>query len=188
MQQHLHNVDGAETRTLWINLGCRDTAGGTMATMRVVQISRPNGPLEVVERQIPEPGPGSVRIKVQACGICHSDSVTKEGLFPGIPYPRVPGHEVAGVIDAVGPSVAAWAPGQKVGVGWNGGYCGYCDPCRRGEFFACVRGQTGGSYARRGRPRCPSRAWPIQGRVAARSNSYQGIGTHRMLAGRSQYL
>jgi D-arabinose 1-dehydrogenase-like Zn-dependent alcohol dehydrogenase len=112
--------------------------------MRVAQVSRPNGPFELVERPIPEPGPGTVRIKVQACGICHSDSVTKEGLFPNISYPRVPGHEVAGVIDAVGPGVPAWQPGQKVAVGWNGGYCGYCDPCRRGEFFACVRGQTTG--------------------------------------------
>jgi D-arabinose 1-dehydrogenase-like Zn-dependent alcohol dehydrogenase len=109
-----------------------------MATMRVAQISRPNGPFEIVERQIPEPGPGSVRIKVQACGVCHSDSVTKEGAFPGIQYPRVPGHEVAGVIDAVGPGVAEWKPTQRVGVGWNGGYCGHCDHCRRGEFFACV--------------------------------------------------
>jgi D-arabinose 1-dehydrogenase-like Zn-dependent alcohol dehydrogenase len=88
-----------------------------------------------------------VRIKVQACGICHSDSITKEGLFPIITYPRVPGHEVAGVIDAVGPGVLGWQPGQKVGVGWNGGYCGYCDHCRRGEFFACVRGPiTGVTY------------------------------------------
>jgi D-arabinose 1-dehydrogenase-like Zn-dependent alcohol dehydrogenase len=115
-----------------------------MATMRVVQVSRPNGPLEIVERPVPEPGTGSVRIKVHACGICHSDSVTKDGLFPGIQYPRVPGHEVAGVIDAVGPDVPGWEPGQRVGVGWNGGYCGYCDHCRRGEFFACVRGQTTG--------------------------------------------
>src|SRR5712675_549592 len=115
-----------------------------MKTMRVVQVSRPNGPFEIVERGIPEPGAGSVRIKVLACGICHSDSVTKEGLFPGIQYPRVPGHEVAGVIDAVGSGVAGWEPGQQIGVGWNGGYCGYCDHCRRGEFFACVRGQTTG--------------------------------------------
>jgi D-arabinose 1-dehydrogenase-like Zn-dependent alcohol dehydrogenase len=103
--------------------------------------------LEIVERPVPEPGPGTVRIKVQACGICHSDSVTKEGLFPNIQYPRVPGHEVAGTVDAVGPGVPGWERGQKVGVGWNGGYCGYCDQCRRGEFFACVRGQvTGISY------------------------------------------
>src|SRR5499427_220454 len=116
-------------------------------TMRVVQVPRPNGPLEIVERPIPEPDAGTVRIKVLACGVCHSDSVTQEGLFPGIEYPRVPGHEVAGVIDAVGPGVGGWEPGQRVGVGWNGGYCGYCDHCRRGEFFACVRGQvTGISY------------------------------------------
>jgi D-arabinose 1-dehydrogenase-like Zn-dependent alcohol dehydrogenase len=112
--------------------------------MRVAQVSRPKGPLEIVERPIPEPVAGSVRIKVQACGICHSDSLVKEGLFPGITYPRVPGHEVAGVIDAVGPGVPGWQRGQRVGVGWNGGYCGYCDPCRRGEFFACVRGQITG--------------------------------------------
>jgi D-arabinose 1-dehydrogenase-like Zn-dependent alcohol dehydrogenase len=112
--------------------------------MRVVQVSRPNSPFEIVERPIPEPGAGTVRIKVLACGICHSDSVTKEGLFPGIQYPRVPGHEVAGVIDAVGPGVPGWQPGERVGVGWNGGYCGYCDHCRRGEFFACVRGQSTG--------------------------------------------
>ncbi|MBV8076444.1 MAG: alcohol dehydrogenase catalytic domain-containing protein, partial [Planctomycetaceae bacterium] len=115
--------------------------------MRVAQVARANGPFEIVERPIPEPDPGTVRIKVQACGICHSDSLTKEGAFPGIQYPRVPGHEVAGVVDAVGPGVAGWEPGQKVGVGWNGGYCGSCDHCRRGEFFACARGQiTGISY------------------------------------------
>jgi D-arabinose 1-dehydrogenase-like Zn-dependent alcohol dehydrogenase len=115
-----------------------------MAMMRVAQVSRPKGPFEIVERQIPEPAAGAVRIRVQACGVCHSDSITKESLFPGIQYPRVPGHEVAGVIDAVGPGVAGWESGQRVGVGWNGGYCGYCDHCRRGEFFACVRGQTTG--------------------------------------------
>src|ERR1700678_2494636 len=115
-----------------------------MPKMRAVQIPRAGGPLEIVERDIPEPGPGMVRIRVQACGICHSDTVTKDGLFPGIQYPRVPGHEVAGVVDAVGSGVAGWEPGQRVGVGWNGGYCGYCDHCRRGEFFACVRGQVCG--------------------------------------------
>ncbi len=115
-----------------------------MATMRVAQVPRAKESFEIVERKIPEPGAGTMRIKVQACGICHSDSLVKEGLFPGIQYPRVPGHEVAGVIDAVGPGVAGWEAGQKVGVGWNGGYCGYCDPCRRGDFFACVRGQITG--------------------------------------------
>jgi D-arabinose 1-dehydrogenase-like Zn-dependent alcohol dehydrogenase len=112
--------------------------------MRVVQVTRPKEPFQTVERPIPEPGAGAVRIRVLACGICHSDSLTKEGLFPGIQYPRVPGHEVSGVIDAVGAGVLGWEPGQRVGVGWNGGYCGYCDQCRRGEFFACVRGQTTG--------------------------------------------
>src|SRR3954452_20253716 len=118
-----------------------------MDIMRVAQVSRPKGRLELVERPVPEPGTGTVRIRVLACGICHSDSITKDGLMPGIQYPRVPGHEVAGVIDAVGPGVLGWEPGQRVGVGWNGGYCGYCDPCRRGEFFACVRGHiTGVTY------------------------------------------
>src|SRR5271156_2222993 len=108
-----------------------------MPKMRAVQVSRLGGPLEMVERDIPEAGQGFVRIKVQACGICHSDSVTKDGLLPGIQYPRVPGHEVIGLIDAVGPNVPRWKVGQRVGAGWNGGYCGYCDSCRRGNFFAC---------------------------------------------------
>ena len=108
-----------------------------MSKMRLVQVTRPNGPLEIVEREIPEPGAGQVRIKVEACGICHSDSMTKEGLWPGIQYPRVPGHEVAGIIDAVGAAVAGWKEGQRVGVGWHGGHCGYCDSCRRGDFVTC---------------------------------------------------
>jgi D-arabinose 1-dehydrogenase-like Zn-dependent alcohol dehydrogenase len=108
-----------------------------MPKMRAVQVSSPKGPFEIVEREIPEPGPGSVRIKVQACGVCHSDSITKEGLFPWIQYPRVPGHEVIGLVDAVGPNTRRLTQGQPVGVGWNGGYCGYCDACRRGNFFAC---------------------------------------------------
>ena len=108
-----------------------------MAKMRVVQVARPKGPLEIVEREIPEPDAGMVRIKVQACGVCHSDMLTKDGIIPGIQYPRVPGHEVVGLIDAVGPGVPRWTPGLQVGVGWNGGYCGYCDSCRRGNFFAC---------------------------------------------------
>ncbi len=108
-----------------------------MKKMRVVQVSHPNGPLELVEREIPETVPGSVRIKVQACGICHSDSFTIEGTFPGIQYPRVPGHEIAGIIDAVGSGVAGWTVGQRVGVGWHGGHCGHCDSCRRGDFVTC---------------------------------------------------
>ena len=108
-----------------------------MSRMRAVQVSRPNGPFEIVEREIPGPGAGSVRIKIQACGICHSDSITKEGRWLGLQYPRVPGHEVVGVIDAVGAGVAGWTTGQRVGVGWHGGHCGRCDSCRRGDFFAC---------------------------------------------------
>jgi D-arabinose 1-dehydrogenase-like Zn-dependent alcohol dehydrogenase len=108
-----------------------------MSKMRVVQVTRANGTFEIVEREIPQPAAGLVRVKVEACGICHSDAMTKEGLFPGIQYPRVPGHEIAGVIDAVGASVAGWAKGQRVGVGWHGGHCGYCDSCRRGDFVTC---------------------------------------------------
>ncbi|HWC99047.1 MAG TPA: alcohol dehydrogenase catalytic domain-containing protein [Candidatus Sulfopaludibacter sp.] len=108
-----------------------------MSKMRAVQVSSANGPLELVEREIPEPGPGTLRLKVQACGVCHSDSLTKGGQMPGIVYPRVPGHEVVGVVDAVGAGVAGWKTGERAGVGWNGGYCGYCDNCRRGNFFAC---------------------------------------------------
>ncbi len=108
-----------------------------MPTMRVIQVSRPGGPFELVERPIPEPGAGQVRIKVEACGVCHSDSFAKEGQWPGIQYPRVPGHEVAGVVDAVGAGVAGWMPGRRVGVGWYGGHCGHCDSCRRGDFLTC---------------------------------------------------
>jgi D-arabinose 1-dehydrogenase-like Zn-dependent alcohol dehydrogenase len=115
-----------------------------MSKMRVVQISQPNGSFELIEREVPEPRVGEVRIKVEACGICHSDSLTKEGTFPGIQYPRVPGHEVAGIIDTVGEGVAGWTKGQRVGVGWHGGYCGHCEPCRRGDFFACEWGQVTG--------------------------------------------
>jgi D-arabinose 1-dehydrogenase-like Zn-dependent alcohol dehydrogenase len=115
-----------------------------MSKMRVVQIAQPNAPFELVEREIPGPAAGQVRIKVEACGICHSDSLTKEGTYPGIQYPRVPGHEVAGIVDAVGAGVVGWTEGQRVGVGWHGGYCGHCEPCRRGNFFACVWGQVTG--------------------------------------------
>jgi len=108
-----------------------------MPTMRAVQVTSPKGPLEIVEREIPTPGPGLVRVRVQACGICHSDTLVKEGLWPGLKYPRVPGHEVVGVVDAIGAGVLQWKRGQRVGVGWHGGNCGYCDSCRRGEFFAC---------------------------------------------------
>ena len=109
-----------------------------MAKMRAAQVPQAKGPFQIVEREIPEPGPGWVRIRVEACGICHADSYVKEGLWPGIQYPRVPGHEVAGVIDALGSGVAGWKPGQRVGVGWFGGNCGYCDNCRRGDFLFCT--------------------------------------------------
>ena len=108
-----------------------------MPKMRAAQIARPGGPFEIVEREIPQPGAAQVRNKVQACGVCHSDSLVKEGHWPGIQYPRVPGHEVVGTIDAVGAGVTQWKPGQRVGVGWHGGHCGYCDACRSGDFFAC---------------------------------------------------
>jgi D-arabinose 1-dehydrogenase-like Zn-dependent alcohol dehydrogenase len=93
--------------------------------------------LELVEREVPEPGPGQVRVRVEACGICHSDALTVEGLWPGLPYPRVPGHEIAGTIDAMGGGVLGWAVGDRVGIGWHGGHCGYCDSCRRGDFVTC---------------------------------------------------
>jgi D-arabinose 1-dehydrogenase-like Zn-dependent alcohol dehydrogenase len=106
--------------------------------MRVAQIARPNGPFEIVERPVPEPKPGWVRIKVQACGICHSDSLVKEGHWPGLQYPRVPGHEVIGIVDAVGEGAGQLKAGQRVGVGWHGGNCGLCDACRNGDFFGCT--------------------------------------------------
>jgi D-arabinose 1-dehydrogenase-like Zn-dependent alcohol dehydrogenase len=115
-----------------------------MSKMRAVQVTQPNGPFELVEREIPAPVAGQVRIRVEACGICHSDSLTREGTYPGIQYPRVPGHEVAGIVDAVGAGVVGWTEGQRVGVGWHGGYCGHCEPCRRGNFFACQWGQVTG--------------------------------------------
>jgi D-arabinose 1-dehydrogenase-like Zn-dependent alcohol dehydrogenase len=109
--------------------------------MRAAQVSRPGGPLELVERPIPDPGVGQVRIKVSACGICHSDAMTKDGLWPGMAFPRVPGHEVIGVIDAVGKDVPPrWTPGERVGVGWHAWHCGYCDACRRSNYFACQTG------------------------------------------------
>jgi D-arabinose 1-dehydrogenase-like Zn-dependent alcohol dehydrogenase len=111
-----------------------------MPKMKAVVVSAPGGPLEIVERDVPEPGAGWVRLRVEACGICHGDTLVREGHFPGLGYPRVPGHEVAGVIDAVGPEVAGWSLGQRVGVGWYAGSCGYCRMCRRGQFSACQTG------------------------------------------------
>ncbi|GAC1321425.1 MAG: alcohol dehydrogenase [Thermoleophilaceae bacterium] len=108
-----------------------------MAKMRAVQVAEANGDLELVERDVPEPGAGEVLVGVQACGICHSDAFAKEGTFPGVSYPLVPGHEIAGLIDAVGPGVEGWEVGQRVGVGWFGGNCGHCEPCRRGMLIDC---------------------------------------------------
>jgi D-arabinose 1-dehydrogenase-like Zn-dependent alcohol dehydrogenase len=105
--------------------------------MKVAQISKPGAAFQIVEREIPDPGAGQVRIKVQACGICHSDVLTKEGLIPGIQYPRIPGHEVAGVIDELGAGVSVWKKGQRVGVGWHGGHDNTCRQCRRGDFNHC---------------------------------------------------
>ena len=115
----------------------RVAAKPEVAPMKVAQISKPGGDFEIVKREIPEPDFGQVRIKVQACGVCHSDVLTKEGLWPGIQYPRVPGHEVAGIVDEVGAGVTAWKRGQRVGVGWHGGHDGTCRECRRGDFRNC---------------------------------------------------
>ncbi len=117
-----------------------------MARMKVVQVPKPGAAFEIVEREIPEPGPGQVRVKVNACGICHSDVLTKEGLYPGIQYPRSPGHEISGRIDAVGPGVKQWKSGQRVGVGWHGGHCFVCENCRRGDFILCVNGKVTGIH------------------------------------------
>jgi len=105
--------------------------------MRAVQVAKKGGAFELVERELPQPGPGEVRVKVQACGVCHSDSIAKDGLFPSVRYPIVPGHEIAGVIDAIGSGVIGWTVGTRVGVGWFGGHCGRCDPCRRGYLIDC---------------------------------------------------
>jgi alcohol dehydrogenase len=125
----------------------------TMVKMRAMVVPKRGAPFQLEEREAPEPGAHEVRLRVQACGVCHSDAVTVLGLFPGLQYPRIPGHEVIGLIDAVGPEVAGWKIGERVGVGWSPGSCGYCRRCRRGEAFACenVHGATGvsrdGGYA-----------------------------------------
>jgi D-arabinose 1-dehydrogenase-like Zn-dependent alcohol dehydrogenase len=115
-----------------------------MSSMRAVQVSSANGPFELVVRDAPTPGSRQVRVKVQACGVCHSDSFTKLGAFPGIKFPRVPGHEVVGLLDAVGSEVPEWKVGARVGVGWHGGHCGHCASCRRGDFLTCTTGQIPG--------------------------------------------
>jgi alcohol dehydrogenase/propanol-preferring alcohol dehydrogenase len=157
--EHLGTCGAAKTHALWKH-PIRGMKPGVeherrnvfMSKMRAVQVTHPNGPFEMVEREVPNPAAGLVRVKVQACGVCHSDSLTREGTFPGLQFPRVPGHEVVGTVDAVGAGVAGWAHGQRVGVGWHGGHCGHCESCRRGDFFACpTAGVTGissdGGYA-----------------------------------------
>ena len=115
-----------------------------VGTMKVAAISKPGAAFEIVEREIPAPGAGQVRLKVLACGVCHSDVVTKDGLLPGIQYPRVPGHEVVGLIDELGAGVSGWTKGQRVGVGWHGGHDGTCLQCRRGDFINCVNQKIAG--------------------------------------------
>ena len=115
-----------------------------MAKMRAVQVPGPNKPLELVQKEIPSPKRGTVRVKVQACGVCHSDSFTQQGAFPGMQYPKVPGHEIAGVIDALGEEAGDWKVGDRVGIGWHGGHCKICESCRRGDFMTCVRLQIPG--------------------------------------------
>src|ERR1700693_2809615 len=116
-----------------------------MPTMRAVQVAKAGGAFELVERPIPEPGPNEVRIKVEACGICHSDQIAKEGYWPaGVHYPRIPRHEVAGRIGDVGVGVTRWEAGQRVGVGWHGGHCFECTSCRRGDFINCENGEISG--------------------------------------------
>lgn len=114
-----------------------------MATMKAVQVTKP-GTFQLVEREVPEAGPGQVRVKVLACGVCHSDMFVQSGGFPGLVLPRVPGHEIAGVVDAVGAGVTAWKVGDRVGVGWHGGHCFQCDACRRGLFINCKEGKITG--------------------------------------------
>jgi D-arabinose 1-dehydrogenase-like Zn-dependent alcohol dehydrogenase len=114
------------------------------ARMTAAQISKPGGDFEIVEREIPSPARGQVRIKVSACGVCHSDIIAKVGGWPGLQYPRVPGHEVAGVIDELGEGVTSWTKGQRVGVGWHGGHDGTCIYCRRGDFINCMNEQVCG--------------------------------------------
>ncbi len=104
---------------------------------RAMQVPAAGGAFQLIEKEFADPGPGQVRIRVHACGVCHSDSLTKEGVWPGIQFPRIPGHEIAGVIDAVGPDVPLFKQGQRVGLGWHGGHCNYCPPCRRGDFILC---------------------------------------------------
>jgi D-arabinose 1-dehydrogenase-like Zn-dependent alcohol dehydrogenase len=111
-----------------------------------MQVPAPGGAFQLVNKEFPDPGPGQVRIRIQACGICYSDTLTKEGIFPGIQYPRTPGHEVAGVIDAIAADVPFFKVGQRVGLGWHGGHCNFCAPCRNGDFILCENGPIPGIH------------------------------------------
>ena len=115
-----------------------------MPKMKAVQVSKANAPFELVERDVPEPKRGQVRIKVEACGVCHSDMLVKSGAFPGLALPRVPGHEIAGVVDAVADGVTQWKKGDRVGVGWHGGHCFQCNACRKGLFINCENAKITG--------------------------------------------
>ena len=115
-----------------------------MPTMKAVQVSKPGAPFELVDREIPEAGPGQIRIKVEACGVCHSDAMVKAGAFPGLQLPRVPGHEIAGRVHAVGPGVTGWKTGERVGIGWHGGHCFRCTACRKGFFINCEQAKITG--------------------------------------------
>jgi D-arabinose 1-dehydrogenase-like Zn-dependent alcohol dehydrogenase len=115
-----------------------------MAKSRAVIVRKPGAPFEIVERDVPRPRAGQVRIRVEACGVCHSDVLVKEGMWPGIEYPRAPGHEIAGIVDEVGPEVVGWSKGDRAGVGWYGGHDGTCEQCRRGDFILCRRLRVAG--------------------------------------------
>jgi D-arabinose 1-dehydrogenase-like Zn-dependent alcohol dehydrogenase len=117
-----------------------------MQLMKAVQVNSPGAPFEIIQKEIPQPGNNEVLIKVEACGICHGDSIAKEGHFPGIKYPITPGHEVVGKVDKIGPLVTNWKPGQRVGVGWHGGHCNQCSSCRKGNFGACQNSLTTGIH------------------------------------------
>lgn len=115
-----------------------------MPKMKAMQVSKPSGPFELISRDIPDPGQGEIRVRVEACGVCHSDALAKSGAYPGLTLPRVPGHEIAGRVDAVGGNVTAWRPGDRVGVGWHGGHCFVCNACRKGLFINCEKAQITG--------------------------------------------
>ncbi len=132
-------AEASNRRVTFESIRTKNSEENVMAKMKVAQITKPGADFEIVEREIPQVGVGHVRIRVQACGICHSDALTKEGQWPGITYPRVPGHEIAGVIDELGAGVAGWKKGQRVGVGWHGGQDGTCLACRRGDFGNCAK-------------------------------------------------